>query len=111
MIREHGDAGSLVEAAEDLRAARRALEAVEAQTLSGVAETLARAVDRASDVLERLERMRPADWMDRQQVAAYLANRTKDSFDRIASEIPRHRLSEQRYLYNRAEVDEWLMSR
>lgn len=34
-----------------------------------------------------------------------------DSFRRIASEVPRHRLTERRYVYLRDELRDWLMRR
>jgi hypothetical protein len=33
------------------------------------------------------------------------------SFRRIASEVPRHRLTERRYVYIREELRDWLMRR
>jgi hypothetical protein len=34
-----------------------------------------------------------------------------DSFRRMASELPRHRLTERRYVYFRNELHDWLMGR
>jgi len=34
-----------------------------------------------------------------------------DNFRRMASDLPRHRISERRYVYVRGELLEWLMRR
>jgi hypothetical protein len=49
--------------------------------------------------------------MDAEQTAAYLADRSRDSFDKVAPSLPKHYLTERRPLYNRREIDEWLMGR
>ncbi len=51
--------------------------------------------------------------MDTKQTAAYLAGKTKDSFEKImySTDIPRHYVTERGILFNRVEVDAWLMKR
>jgi hypothetical protein len=49
--------------------------------------------------------------VDREGIRAHLAGRTEDQFEKIASEVPKHYLSERVALYNLLEVDEWLMCR
>lgn len=74
--------------------------------LAEAAESVARAVEAARKV-------QPGEWLDSKQAAAYLACRTDDSFEKIAArtDIPKHRLTERVILYNRAELDAWLMGR
>ena len=74
--------------------------------LGETAESLAQTV-------ERLESTQPTKWMDTKQTAAYLAGKTKDSFEKImaTTDIPRHYITERGILFNRAEVDAWLMKR
>lgn len=92
--------------------ARRALEAIEARTLAGVAEILAGAIDRATDAIERLEAMSPDEWMTAEEAAAHL-KRTPKAFEKVlaAGEIPKHYLTERGILFSQKELDEWLMGR
>jgi hypothetical protein len=52
-------------------------------------------------------------WTTHSKQAAYLADRTEDSFEKIAAQtgISKHRLMERVVLYNRAELDACLMDR
>jgi hypothetical protein len=69
------------------------------------AESLARTA-------ECLEAMRPAvEWMDAEQAAAYLADRSRYSFNKVAPSFPKHYLTERRPPYDRREIDECLMGR
>jgi hypothetical protein len=109
-----GEAGSernLVAVVREMREAKGVLSAVETQALTGVASVLAEAAESLARTAERLEAMRPAEWMDAEQAAAYLADRSRDSFDKVAPSLPKHYLTERRPLYNRREIDEWLMGR
>jgi excisionase family DNA binding protein len=80
--------------------------------LAGVAEVLARAIDRAVEAVERLEKMHPSEWMTAEEAAAYV-RRTPEAFHKLVLNegVPRHRISGQRYLYSRAEIDAWIMGR
>jgi hypothetical protein len=46
-----------------------------------------------------------------ESIRAHLAGRTEDQFEKAASEVPKHYLSERVALYNVLEVDEWLLDR
>ncbi|MGF1471712.1 MAG: hypothetical protein ACFB50_08235 [Rubrobacteraceae bacterium] len=94
-----------------MREAKEMLSAVEAQALVGVASVLAETAESLARTAECLEAMQPSEWMDAEQAAAYLADRSRDSFDKVAPSLPKHYLTERRPLYNRREIDEWLMSR
>ena len=110
---EAGDLGrqDLAAVARSMQEAKGALSAVEAEALVGIAKVLAETADSLARTAERLDAMRPAEWMDAEQTAAYLADRSRDSFDKVAPMLPKHCLTERRPLYNRREIDEWLMSR
>ena len=101
----------LAAVARGMREAKDVLSGVETQTLAGVAGVLSEAAESLARTAECLEAMRPAEWMDAEQAAAYLADRSRDSFDKVAPLLPKHYLTERRPLYNRREIDEWLMSR
>lgn len=74
---------------------------------------LAEAAASVARAVEVVRERQPGTWMDSKQAAAYLADRIEDSFDKIVAktDIPKHRLTERVFLYNRAELDAWLMSR
>jgi hypothetical protein len=108
---EAGDAKDLAAVAREMREAKGVLSAVETQALAGVASMLAETAENLASTAERLEAMRPSEWMDAEQTAAYLADRSRDSFDKVAPSLPKHYLTERRPLYNRREIDEWLMGR
>ena len=76
-----------------------------AHLLADTAESLARTV-------EAMKAAQPNTWMDHEQAAAYL-NRTPGAFKELVRTegVPRHHLSERGILYNRAELDAWLMGR
>lgn len=109
--RETGGVEDLAEVARGMRDAKGILSEVEIQALSGVASVLAETAESLARTADRLEMMRPTEWMDAEQAAAYLADRSRDSFDKVAPSLPKHYLTERRPLYNRREIDDWLMSR
>jgi len=102
---------NLTAVAREMRETKGILSTVEMRALAGVAGVLAEAAESLARTAERLEAMRPTEWMDAEQTAAYLADRSRDSFDKVAPSLPKHYLTERRPLYNRREIDEWLMSR
>jgi hypothetical protein len=108
---EAGGVEDLAAVARSMREAKDVLSEVETRTLAGVVGVLSEAAESLAKTAERLEAMRPAEWMDAEQAAAYLADRSRDSFDKVAPLLPKHYLTERRPLYNRREIDEWLMSR
>ena len=114
MLREtgNGKVGNLGEVVSDLKEARVALEAIEAQALAGVAATLSGVADSLSHTAERLERMAPQEWMGPEEAAAYLG-KSRDAFQKAVAQedVPRHYLTGRRPLFNRRELDEWLLSR
>ena len=105
-------AKELEKRAGDLAAARRVLENMEAETLAGVAHLLADAAESLARTIEAMRAVQPGEWMDHDQAAAYL-NRTPGAFKELVrtESIPKHYLSERGILYNRAELDAWLMGR
>lgn len=108
---EAGSVEDMARLARSMRETKEVLSEVETRTLVGVAGVLAETAESLARTAERLEAMRPAEWMDAEQAAAYLADRSRDSFDKVAPVLPKHYLTERRPLYNRREIDEWLMSR
>ena len=102
----------LEEVARDLKNAREVLEAVEIRTLAEVAATLSGAADSLSRTAERLEKMAPQEWMGPEEAAAYLG-KSRHAFQKavVQENVPRHYLTGRRPLFNRREVDEWLLSR
>jgi excisionase family DNA binding protein len=92
--------------------ARRILEGVEAQALTGVARMLAETAEILARTAQRLEVMVPDEWMTAEEAAAYL-KRTPKAFEKIVAqgEIPKHYLTERGILFSRKELDEWLMGR
>ena len=105
-------AKELEKRAGDLAAARRVLENMEAETLAGVAQLLADAAESLARTIEAMRAVQPGEWMVHDQAAAYL-NRTPGAFKELVrtESIPKHYLSERGILYNRAELDAWLMGR
>lgn len=101
----------LAEVARGMRDAKGILSEVETQALAGVASVLSETAESLARTADRLEMMRPTEWMDAEQAAVYLADRSRDSFDKVAPYLPKHYLTERRALYNRREIDEWLMNR
>jgi hypothetical protein len=110
-MEEAGGVEDLAAVARSMREAKGVLSEVEIRTLVGVAGVLSETAESLARTAERLEAMRPVEWMDAKQAAAYLADRSRDSFDKVAPSLPKHYLTERRPLYNRREIDEWLMSR
>lgn len=103
----------LSETAQKLQEVRRILAEVEAAALSGVAMVLVEAAESLSRTAKHLADTRPAEWMTAEQSAAYLGCSSVGAFEKIAARegIPRHYLSGRKPLYNRAEIDAWLMER
>lgn len=102
-----------MEVSRDVAAVREVLRGAEERTLAEIAVVLAEAAETVARAVEAAREVQPGAWMDSKQAAAYLANRTEDSFEKIAAktDIPKHRLTERVILYNRAELDAWLLSR
>ena len=111
-LRREGDLSGLAASAREVADLREAVDVLEARALAEIAGAMAVTLERIAGVVERLERMQPAEWMNSKQAAAYLG-KTDDAFEKLvaAGEIPRHRLGERGYLYNRAEIDESIMER
>jgi hypothetical protein len=106
-------ADRLVEVSRDVAAVREVLRGAEERTLAEIAAVLAEAAESVARAVEVAREAQPGAWMDSKQAAAYLAGRTEDSFEKIVAktDIPKHRLTERVILYNRAELDAWLMGR
>lgn len=103
----------LAEVTRDVAVVREVLRGAEERTLAEVAAVLAEAAESVARAVEVAREAQPGAWMDSKQAAVYLAGRTEDSFEKISArtDIPKHRLTERVILYNRAELDAWLMSR
>ncbi len=99
--------------ANDVATVREVLRGAEERTLAEVAAALAEAAESVARTVSTVRESQPGTWMDSKQAAAYLAGRTEDSFEKIVAktDIPKHRLTERVILYNRAELDAWLMNR
>jgi hypothetical protein len=105
------DTHSLVGVTRTLEEAREILRGFEETALAGVAAQLSAAAESLAETAEVLHRIRPSQWVDREGIRAHLAGRTEDQFEKIASEVPKHYLSERVAIYNVLEVDEWVMGR
>lgn len=108
--------------AASLREQREALLAFEGSALAGLAASLSVAADGLMGVLERIETAIPQDWLTPERAAAYVGYEWEDdrgrilaaeAWQRLAAQegVPCHRLSAQKKLYNRREVDAWLLKR
>ena len=104
-------APSLVEVTRTLEEARDALRGYEVTALAGIAATLAEAAESLARTARELHEMRGEEWMDTQQCAAHLQRRTRKQWETIAPSLPKHYVTERGILYNRNEIDEWLMAR
>ena len=85
----------------EISAARDVLEKIEGLAYTWAAETLAGVADRLEEISRRLERSRPAEWMNHEECAAYLRT-TPGALYKLP--VPHHKLGGKR-LYSRAEVD------
>jgi len=105
-------APATVETVRALSEARELLSSYEASALAGVAETLSEVAESLARTSRQLKELSPDEWMDANQAAAYL-KRTPKTFRNIvaAEDVPRHYLTERGVLFSRKEIDEWLMSR
>jgi transposase len=79
--------------------------------LPPVAATLAEAAESLSRTARALHEMYGEEWMDAEQTRTYLGRRTEKQWERIAPILPRHYVTERGILYNRREIDGWLMAR
>jgi hypothetical protein len=86
---------------ETLLEARDAVRALEGSALAQVAESLSGVAGELLQASERLEKSRPAEWMDHIECAEYLRT-TPDALYKLP--VPHHKLGGKR-LYSRAEVD------
>jgi excisionase family DNA binding protein len=114
LLRDTGDEDgmNLEEVAHDLKNAREVLGAVEVRTLAGVAAMLSEIAENLSRTAERLENMAPQEWMGPDEAAAYLG-KSRHAFQKAVAQegVPRHYLTGRRPLFNRRELDDWLLSR
>jgi excisionase family DNA binding protein len=103
---------SAIEIAQALSEAREALRGYETTALASVAVTLAEAAESLTRTARELHEMRRDEWMTIEQAASYL-QRTSKAFEKIVAmgEIPRHYITERGILFNRKELDEWLLRR
>lgn len=98
-------ATALKDSQELLRGFEHTALATTAQMLSETAQSLA-------ETQEKQEKMRVQEWMDSEGCAAYLG-KSRDALEKIKAQtdIPRHYLTGRAPMFNRREVDEWLLSR
>jgi excisionase family DNA binding protein len=103
---------NLEEVARDLKNAREVLGTVEARTLVGVAAMLSEVAENLSRTAERLEKMAPQVWMGPDEAAAHLG-KSRHAFQKAVAQesVPKHYLTGRRPLFNRQELDEWLLGR
>ena len=89
------------------------METVEDRASAAGMRAILETVDRLTDIVERLHEMRAVEWMDSEQAAAHVGAKSPEAFEKIALKegIPRHKLSQRLILYNRDELDQWLMDR
>src|SRR5215208_4310673 len=103
----------LSEKIRELEEAKRILEDVEVQALSGVALALTEAAESLSRTAKELTDIRTSEWMTAEQAAAYLGCEPVKAFEKIPTRegIPKHYLSARAPRYNLAELDAWLLER
>lgn len=96
-----------------LEEVRQMLDGIEAVALSGVAMVLIEASESLSRTARHLANTRPAEWMTAEQAAAYLGFGSAQAFEKVVARegVPRHYVSGRKPLYNRTELDAWLMDR
>lgn len=88
------------------------LQNYETSALTGVAETLAGVAESLSRTSRELREACRDEWMDADETAAYLKKNPKTFRNIVAAEdVPRHYLTERGVLFNRKEIDEWLLKR
>src|SRR5215212_6179735 len=87
-----GRTDRLAEVSKDVAAAREVLRGAEERTLAEVAAVLAEAAESVARAGEIAREGQSGTWMDTKQAAAYLADRTGDSFEKIVAktDIPKH---------------------
>lgn len=117
MEREHSEGVAPVRlfGARNLKALgelRDVLRDQEVLALSEIAADLASAAESLARAQESQERSQPVEWMTAKQAASYV-KRSETAFSNIvaAGGIPKHYLTERGILFNRNEVDDWLMGR
>ncbi|MGI8540632.1 MAG: hypothetical protein ACR2N0_12815 [Rubrobacteraceae bacterium] len=101
---------SSAEMARTLAETREALRQFETSALCEAANTLSEVAERLARTTAELSATRREEWMDAEGARLHL-KRTKKQFERIAPQLPRHYVSERGILYNVRELDEWLMER
>ena len=84
---------------------------------SGDGEGTGREIDNVLEeaVLEKVERIleeasRSKELLDSKEAAEFL-RLPYSTFKRIAPSLPRHPITEQRFIYHRGELIEWVLSR
>lgn len=111
-FQEAGYPSAAVETVRALSEAREVLSSYEASALAGVAETLSEVAESLARTSSELKEAGPDEWMDTEQTAAYLKKTPKTFRNIVAAEdVPRHYLTERGVLFSRKEIDEWLMRR
>jgi hypothetical protein len=111
-VKEAHNTPATVETVRALSEAREVLSSYEASALAGVAETLSEVAESLARTSRELKEISPDEWMDADQAAAYLKKSPKTFRNIVAAEdVPRHYLTERGVLFSRKELDEWLMSR
>ena len=78
-------------------------------TLAEIRETL----ERAGELAERVHHLEiEMEWLNHEQAATYLKT-TPATLHKIAPRdgIPRHQLTDKKYVYNRRELDDYLRGR
>ena len=99
-----------MEAVRTLSETREVLRQFETSALADVARTLSEVAESLARTSMELGAARREEWLDAEGARLHL-KRTKKQFERIASKLPRHYVSERGILYNARELDEWLMDR
>lgn len=113
-----------LEVSQALRDAQEALRGYESSALAGVAHSLTGAAEELSRTVQRLETMRPAEWLTAEQAAEYLGyispgasdeerRKGTKAFEKAAQTVrmPRHDITPRVYRYSRRELDQWLLER
>jgi hypothetical protein len=108
---EARETSSLVEVTRTLEQARDATHGYEVKALAGVwLQHWSRRRRDWQRPPKSCTRCKPRNGLDAEQMRSYLS-RTPKQWERIAPMLPRHYVTERGILYNRREIDEWLMER
>lgn len=105
--------GAQLDLARGVSEAQEALRSLEVAALTEVAAQLAGAASDLALAAKDLKESQPPLWMDAGTAATRYGYPSGDAFEKAARKegAPKHYFGERKPLYNREEIDAWLMGR